>query len=144
MVSVWCPNGCKVFSKYTDAYWALSKHQHGTKQDQECGITCIAYLSNIVKTMLYNVLQILCVSERRPWARRSGPRTSIPIPLGAFDASMWEAPEYMANPFWGCGISDVAVATDCVHITSRSDDTPLAQIPVRPNPSIGHRHTLCR
>ena len=57
---------------------------------------------------------------------------------------MWEAPGYMANSFWGCGISDVAVATDFVHITSRSDDTPLAQIPVRPNPSIGHRHTLCR
>ena len=36
------------------------------QQDQEGGITCIAYLSNIVKTMFYNVLQILFVSERRP------------------------------------------------------------------------------
>ena len=25
----------------------------------------------------------------------------------------------MANSFWGCGISDVSVATDFVHITSR-------------------------
>ena len=37
-------------------------------QDQEGGITCIAYLSNVVKTMFYNVLQLqlLYVSERRP------------------------------------------------------------------------------
>ena len=33
------------------------------QQDQEGGITCIAYLSNIVKTMFYNVLQILFVSD---------------------------------------------------------------------------------
>jgi hypothetical protein len=32
---------------------------------------------------------------------------------------MWEAHGYMANSFWGCGISDYSVTTDFVHITSR-------------------------
>jgi hypothetical protein len=33
---------------------------------------------------------------------------------------------YVANSFWGCGISDVAVATDFVHITSRRGGAEIA------------------
>ena len=62
------------------------------QQDQEGGITCIAYLSNIVKTMFYNVL-ILFVSERRP-GPAFGPtdlnRNSVSAVLCIHVGSSWD------------------------------------------------------
>ena len=52
-----------------------------TQQDQESGITCIAYLSNIVKTMFYNVLQytnIICErATSGPGVRAHGPQSQF-------------------------------------------------------------------
>ena len=63
MLSVWCPNGYKVFPKYTEMHIGHLANTTMAQQDQEGDVTCIAYLSNIVKTMFYNVLRILFVSD---------------------------------------------------------------------------------
>ena len=58
MLSVWCPSGYKVFPKYTDAYWSLSKHHHGTAGSRRWyymhsifvkHCQTLSYLSNIRK-----------------------------------------------------------------------------------------------
>ena len=78
MLSVWCPNGCKVFPKYTDAYWALSKHHHGT-----AGSRRWYYMHSIfVKHCQNNVLQCFTniIRERAtsgPGVRAHGPQSKF-------------------------------------------------------------------